>query len=312
MEAHMYDVPDLHGKLAVITGANSGTGREAAKRLAAAGARVVLAVRTPAKCDAVRDKILARTPTAQVEVDQVDLADLGSVQAFADRFTSRHRTLDILLNNAGVMAVPQRMQTVDGFELQFATNFLGPFALTNRLLPTLLATPGARVTTMSSGLANAGRIRFDDLQATGKYTANRAYAQSKLADLLFALHLAVLSTRHGWSLLSNAAHPGFTITNLQSAGPNLGRPTPRRSFFEIGARVLPHQQPEQGAEPMLFAATSPDAANGGYYGPSGRFGLVGPTGPTKLNKHMRDDAVAEELWATAADLTGVDVGVSSP
>lgn len=308
----MYDVPDLHGKLAVITGANSGTGREAAKRLAAAGARVVLAVRTPAKCDAVRDKILARTPTAQVEVDQVDLADLGSVQAFADRFTSRHRTLDILLNNAGVMAVPQRMQTVDGFELQFATNFLGPFALTNRLLPTLLATPGARVTTMSSGLANAGRIRFDDLQATGKYTANRAYAQSKLADLLFALHLAVLSTRHGWSLLSNAAHPGFTITNLQSAGPNLGRPKPRRSFFEIGARVLPHQQPEQGAEPMLFAATSPDAANGGYYGPSGRFGLVGPTGPTKLNKHMRDDAVAEELWATAADLTGVDVGVSSP
>lgn len=307
----MYDVPDLHGKTAVVTGANSGTGREAAKRLAAGGARVVMAVRTPAKCDAVREEILARTPAAEIEVEQLDLADLSSVCAFADSLNARHDTLDILLNNAGVMAVPQRMQTVDGYELQFATNYLGPFALTNRLLPTLLATTGARVTTMSSGLANAGRIRFDDLQATAKYTANRAYAQSKLADLMLARHLAVLSTRHGWSLISNAAHPGFTITNLQSAGPNLGRAKPRRSFFEIGARVLPHQQPEQGAEPMLFAATSPDAANGAYYGPSGRLGLVGPTGPTKLNKHMRDDAVAEQLWAAAAKLTGVDVPVAS-
>lgn len=307
----MYEVPDLHGKTAVVTGANSGTGKEAAKRLAAAGAKVVMAVRTPSKGEAVRDEILALTPTAEIEVEQLDLADLASVHGFADRFTAHSDGLDILLNNAGVMAVPHRMQTVDGFELQFATNFLGPFALTNRLLPMLLATPGARVTTMSSGLANAGRIRFDDLQATGKYTANRAYAQSKLADLMLARHLAALSTRRGWSLMSNAAHPGFTITNLQSTGPNLGRDKPRRSLFEIGAKLMPHQQPEQGTEPMLFAATSPDAANGAYYGPSGRFGLVGPTGPTKLNKHMRDDSVAEQLWAAAATLTGVDAEVSN-
>lgn len=303
----MYDVPDLHGKLAVVTGANSGTGKEAAKRLAGAGARVIMAVRTPAKGDSARADILAAQPDGDLTVEQLDLADLASVQAFADRLAAETDTLDILLNNAGVMAVPQRMETVDGFELQFATNYLGPFALTNRLLPTLLATPGARVTTMSSGLAARGRIRFDDLQATGKYTANRAYAQSKLADLMLARHLAALSARNGWSLVSNAAHPGFTITNLQSAGPNLGRAKPRRSLFAIGARFVPHQQPEQGTEPMLFAATSPDATNGAYYGPSGTFGLVGPTGPTKLNAYMRDDAVAEKLWAVAAKLTGVDV-----
>lgn len=307
----MYDVPDLHGKLAIVTGANSGTGKEATRRLAAAGARVIMAVRTPAKGETARAEILETTPGAEIEVAQLDLADLGSVHAFADRFVATSATLDILLNNAGVMAVPQRMQTVDGYELQFATNYLGPFALTNRLLPTLLATRGARVTTMSSGLAAQGRMRFDDLQATGKYTANRAYAQSKLADLMLARHLAVLSTRNGWSLVSNAAHPGFTITNLQSAGPNLGRAKPRRSLFEVGARLLPHQQPEQGTEPMLFAATSPDARNGGYYGPTGRFGLVGPTGSVKLNKYMRDDAVAQRLWVTAASLTGVDIPVSS-
>jgi NAD(P)-dependent dehydrogenase (short-subunit alcohol dehydrogenase family) len=270
-----------------------------------------MAVRTPAKGETARSEILDAFPTADIEIEQLDLADLSSVHAFADRFAARSGSLDILLNNAGVMAVPTRMTTLDGFELQFATNFLGPFALTNRLLPSLLATPNAHVTTMSSGLANRGRIRFDDLQASGKYTANRAYAQSKLADLMLARHLATLSTRHGWSLVSNAAHPGFTITNLQSAGPNLGRDKPRRSLFELGAKLLPHQQPEQGAEPMLFAATSPDARNGGYYGPSGRFGLVGATGPTKLNKQMRDEAVAEQLWATSAKLTGVDVPVSS-
>lgn len=308
----MYEVPGLSGKVAIVTGGNSGTGKEAVKRLAAAGATVVMAVRTPAKGEAARDEIRALTPAAVLEVEQLDLADLGSVHAFADRVTARHGTLDILLNNAGVMAVPQRMETVDGYELQFATNFLGPFVLTNRLLPTLLTTPGgARVTTMSSGLANAGRIRFDDLQATGKYTPNRAYAQSKLADLMLARHLAVLSQRYGWSLISNAAHPGFTLTNLQSSGPNLGRARPRRSFFELGARFLPHQQPEQGAEPMLFAATSPDAANGAYYGPSGRFGLVGPTGPTRLNRYMRDDAVAERLWSAAVKVTGADVPVPS-
>lgn len=307
----MYEVPDLLGRLAVVTGGNSGTGKEAVKRLAAAGASVVMAVRTPAKGDAARAEILTAVPTADISIEQLDLADLGSVHAFADRMAGRTQTLDLLLNNAGVMAVPTRMVTVDGFELQFATNYLGPFALTTRLLPLLLATPNARVTTMSSGLANRGRIRFDDLQLTGTYTANRAYAQSKLADLMLARHLAALSTRHGWSLMSNAAHPGFTITNLQTAGPNLGRAEPRRSFFEFGAKVLPHQQPEQGTEPMLFAATSPAATNGGYYGPTGRFGLVGPSGPAKLNKRTGDAAVAERLWAVAADLTGVDVPVGS-
>jgi NAD(P)-dependent dehydrogenase (short-subunit alcohol dehydrogenase family) len=306
----MYDVPDLHGKLAVVTGSNSGTGKEAAKRLAGAGARVILAVRTPAKGEIARTEILEAVITADVTVEQLDLADLGSVHAFADRLIAQTPTLDLLVNNAGVMAVPTRMLTVDGFELQFATNYLGPFALTNRLLPLLLATPNARVSTMSSGFANFGRIAFDDLQAARRYSPWRAYGQSKLADLHLARHLAALATRNGWSLMSNAAHPGYTHTNLQTAGASLGRDKPKSAWVN-NLSILPTQEVEQGTEPLLFAATSPDATNGGYYGPIGRFNLVGPTGPAKLNKRMRDAAAAERLWERAAELTGVGVEVAS-
>jgi NAD(P)-dependent dehydrogenase (short-subunit alcohol dehydrogenase family) len=265
-----------------------------------------MAVRTVSKGEQAGEEILGAAPDADLVVEQLDLADLASVHAFADRLAARTSTLDVLLNNAGVMAVPQRMETVDGFELQLATNFIGPFALTNRLLPLLLATPGARVTTMSSGLANHGRIRLDDLQSRRHYGSMRAYAQSKLADLHLARHLAQLAASDGWDLMSNAAHPGFTRTNLQTAGANLGRDKPRRSLLS-GGSFIPHQEAEQGAEPMLFAATSSDAENGGYYGPVGRMNLVGPTGPAKLNKRMRDADMAERLWSAAVELTGVDV-----
>jgi len=182
----------------------------------------------------------------------------------------------VLINNAGVMAPPTRMTTADGFELQFGSNFLGPFALTLRLLPLVLTAQAPRVVTMSSGVASYGRIRFDDPQWTRRYSANLAYAQSKLADLMMTLHLADLATQQGWNLMSNAAHPGFTRTNLQTAGASLGRDKPKRTPFNT-FRFLPSQEVGPGTEPLLYAATSAGAVNGGYYGPSRWFGLVGPT-----------------------------------
>lgn len=300
----MYVVPDQTGRTVVVTGANSGTGREAAERLAAAGAHVVLAVRTAEKGEKALAEILAAHPSATAEVRIVDLASLASVRAFADDLGRDLPHLDTLVNNAGVMTPPTRMETEDGFELQLGTNYLGPFALTNRLLPMLLAAPEGRVTTMSSGMAAVGRIRFDDLQWTRRrYSPTRSYAQSKLADLLLARQLARVSMQRGWALRSNAAHPGFTQTNLQTAGASLGKDAVHRSSI---ARFpfVPSQLPPEGAEPMLFAAADPRAVEDGYYGPTGRFGLVGPTGPVRLNRRMRDDHTAARLWAVAEELTG--------
>ena len=301
----MYTVPEQTGRLAVVTGANSGTGREAAERLAAAGARVVLAVRTVAKGDAARDEILAAHPDADVVVRRVDLADLASVREFTDGLLADGVPVDMLLNNAGVMAPPTRHTTSDGFELQFGSNFLGPFALTMRLLPLVLAAPAPRVATMSSIAARSGRIRFDDLQWEQRYRAWGAYGQSKLADLMFARHLAAIADRRGWALRSVGAHPGYTRTNLQNAGPNMGRT--RRSLMSWGSTALPLpvQLPQQGAEPLLFAATDPAAENGGYYGPTGLLELSGPMGAARVPSRARDTAAAERLWSVAEELTGV-------
>ncbi|MEU8134121.1 SDR family oxidoreductase [Streptodolium elevatio] len=301
----MYEVSDQTGKSVIVTGANSGTGKEAARRLAAAGARVVMAVRTPAKGEAARAEILGRHPGADLEVRRLDLADLASVREFADGILADGTPLDVLVNNAGVMMPPDRNTTADGFELQFGSNFLGPFALTVRLLPALLAAPAPRVATMSSGVANAGRIDFGDLQSERNYRPMRAYGQSKLADLILTRQLAAIAAARGWNLVSTGAHPGFTRTNLQSNGPSLGRDKATGVFSGRMANLLPSQGVEQGAEPLLFAAADPGAAAGGYYGPSKRFGLVGPTGPAKVTKRALDDAVNERLWAAAEELTGV-------
>lgn len=303
----MYQVPDQSGKVFVVTGANSGTGKEASKRLAAAGAKVIMAVRTPEKGQAAKDEILSLHPKAKLEIRRVDLADLASVQEFAEGLLNQGNPIDVLINNAGVMTPPQRESTKDGFELQFGSNFLGPFALTNRLLPLLLQTEAPRVTTMSSGMANFGRIHFDDLNWTRHYRSAPAYAQSKLADLLLSRKLADVALERGWALISNAAHPGYTQTNLQTAGASLGRDKPREKG--LLDRLLPSQEVEQGAEPLLFAATSPEAISKGYYGPSGIFGLVGPTGVAGLNRRMRDDQVAGELWQRAEELTGTSLAI---
>ncbi|MFF3439788.1 SDR family oxidoreductase [Streptosporangium sp. NPDC002721] len=303
----MYAVPDQSGRFAVVTGANSGTGREAARRLADAGARVVMAVRTVAKGERARAEILARHPHARLEVRRIDLADLGSVKEFADGIVAEGTPLDLLVNNAGVMAPPVRMTTADGFELQFGSNYLGPFALTVRLLPTVLAAPAPRVVTMSSGMAHFGRIDFHDLQCERRYGPNRAYAQSKLADLMLTRHLAALAERRGWNLLSTAAHPGYTRTNLQTAGASLGGGRRSRLSVLLGAfdGLLPSQGVEQGTEPLLYAATGPGAVAGGYYGPGGRFGLVGPTVTARPPRRALDAGTNARLWAEAERLTGV-------
>jgi NAD(P)-dependent dehydrogenase (short-subunit alcohol dehydrogenase family) len=300
----MYTVPDQTGKRVIVTGANSGTGQEAARRLAEAGAHVIMAVRTVAKGDQARAGILARHPGASLEVRRIDLADLASVREFSDGLLADATPVDLLVNNAGVMAPPTRMTTADGFELQFGSNFLGPFALTLRLLPLVLAAAAPRVVTMSSGVANFGRIRFDDLEWERRYSANSAYSQSKLADLMMTLHLAAVAAERDWDLMSVAAHPGFTRTNLQTAGAGLGRDKPKRTIFN-SLHVLPSQEVGPGTEPLLYAATSPSAVSGGYYGPGRMMGLVGPTTFVRPPRRARDTAVAARLWTEAERLTGV-------
>ena len=303
----MYVVPDQSGTYAVVTGANSGTGKEATKRLAAAGAEVVLAVRTVSKGQAAREEILAEYPNAKLEVRRVDLADLASVMEFAAGMRADGRPLDLLVNNAGVMTPPSRMTTKDGFELQFGSNFLGPFALTVRLLPLLLDAPAPRVATMSSGAANFGKIQFDDLQwEQHRYRTTAAYAQSKLADLMMTKQLAAISAERGWPLLSTGAHPGYTRTNLQTAGISLGRDKlPAWHGLVTRLNPLPSQDVEQGTEPLLFAATSPDAGAGAYYGPSGALGLVGPTKLAKAPRRALDAQANARLWSVAEGLTDV-------
>lgn len=304
----MYVVPDQTGKLAVVTGANSGTGKEATKRLAAAGARVVMAVRTVAKGEAARAEILAEVPGAQLEVRRVDLADLASVREFADGLIADEPHLDLLVNNAGVMHPPKRFGTADGFELQFGSNFLGPFALTVRLLPLVLAAPAPRIVTMSSGAANYGRIRWDDPNWEQRYNSFLAYAQSKLADLMMSNHLAKLATDRNWNLLSAAAHPGFTRTNLQTAGATLGKSSAREPLVNrILTPIVPSQEVAEGTEPLLYAAADPDAQHGAYYGPSGRFQIVGPTKLVTAPKRSRNEADNARLWSLAETLTGVSL-----
>lgn len=297
----MYQVPDQQGKLAVVTGANSGTGKEAAKRLATAGAHVVLAVRSPDKGEQARAEIRTAHPAAHVEVRRLDLADLASVREFADDLIAEGKPLDLLLNNAGVANVPRRFETADGFELQLGSNFLGPFALTVRLLPLLLSAPAPRVATMSSLGAATGRIDLDDLQSTRHYSPTKAYAQSKLADLMMTLHLADLAAQHNWPLLSVGAHPGTTRTNLMASGPTMGGGRPGL-LTSLATKIVPSQGPEQGTEPLLYAATSPDATPGGYFGP--RWVMIGPPKPARPPRRAQDKTVAARLWTQAEHLTG--------
>jgi NAD(P)-dependent dehydrogenase (short-subunit alcohol dehydrogenase family) len=303
-------VPDLSGKLAVVTGANSGLGLGLATRLAAAGADVVMAIRTRGKGDAAAGQIRATVPDAKLTLKSLDLSSLASVEALADELNAEGRPVDILLNNAGVMQPPERETTADGFELQFGSNHLGHFALTGRLLPLLRAADGPRVTTVSSSASRFGGIKFDDPQWQKRYNPTQAYSQSKSANLMFALELDRRSKRAGWGILSNSAHPGLTKTNLQLSGPSQGRdaPTILERFYRISRVVTPFawQEIDDGILPELYAAASPDAEGGAYYSPRGLLELAG--GGVKLGKipnHARNEADCRRLWELSEQLTGV-------
>ncbi len=310
MSGNAYDVPEQHGRRAIVTGANSGLGLEIARRLAGAGAEVVLAVRARAKGEAARRAIIADHPQATLTVAELDVASLESISRFAAEMIQAGRPLDLLINNAGIMAVPERHLTPDGFELQFATNYLGAFALTAQLLPSLRGSGSARIVTMSSLAAWIGPIDFDNLQGERSYSAWRAYGQSKLADLLFALELDRRSRAGGWGVMAASAHPGVTRTNLGTSGPGHGEPSRLRVITQSVTNQMMRlpvgsQLPERGAEPALFAATSPAAIGGGYYGPDGLLELTGGPKPARMPRTARDAAVAARLWDVSEALTGV-------
>ncbi len=303
----MYEVPSQDGRRAVVTGASGGLGLEVARRLAGAGAEVVLAVRSTERGERAAALIRADHPGARLEVRALDLADLASVARFAEGLLDEGRPLHLLANNAGVMRPRRRTETVDGLELQFATNVAGHYALTARLVPLLTAGGGARVGWMSSSAAHVGRLDLDDLQATRRYRPLRAYAQSKLADLVLALWLAERAGATGVDLASLAAHPGYVRTGLFSAGASVGRSRPRRSLLEAG--WLPHQEVDWGAEPLLVALTSPEAGNGAYYGPAGPWGLVGPATLVRPPRRATTGGLGERLAEALGALTGVELAL---
>jgi NAD(P)-dependent dehydrogenase (short-subunit alcohol dehydrogenase family) len=294
------DIPDQSGRLAVVTGANSGLGLVTARELARAGAHVVVACRNTDKGAAAGDEIRAAAPDAEIDVAALDLGDLSSVRQFAARFKDEHDGLDLVVNNAGVMAPPYR-KTVDGFESQIGTNHLGHFALTGLLLDALLAASAPRVVTVSSSAHRSGRINFDDLSSERSYKRWRAYGQSKLANLLFCFELDRRARAAGTPLRSVAAHPGYTATNLQFAGPSAPH---ERVVMAITNRLIA-QSADMGALPTLHAATVPDLPGGSYVGPDGFLEGRGHPKLVKASGAAADAEVARRLWELSEELTDV-------
>ncbi|MEV6379099.1 oxidoreductase [Streptomyces sp. NPDC051773] len=296
------DIPDQHGRSAVVTGANSGIGYAAARALARRGAHVVLACRSAERGAAALERMSAEVPDGSVELMRLDLGDLGSVREFADAYAQASGRLDLLVNNAGVMAVA-RSRTADGFETQFGTNHLGHFALTGLLLSALLATPGARVVTVSSLMHLRANIDIGDLNSERAYGRWLAYGRSKTANLLFTHELARRLAANGSDVVAAAAHPGYASTNLQTAGPSAeGRKSVER-FMRVGNRFFA-QSAEGGALPTLYAATAPDVRPDSFIGPSFAMWRGSPA-PSLRAPWTRDDRASERLWAASAQLTGV-------
>ena len=296
------DIPPQSGKLAVVTGATGGLGYETALALARAGAEVLVTGRNAEKGRVAIEQIKRAVPSANVSFAMLDLASLAAIRAFAASMLANGRPLDLLINNAGVMDLPTRRLTEDGFELQFGTNHLSHFALTALLLPLLRKAQAPRVVNVSSLAHRGGKIDFRNLQAERKYNSWAAYQQSKLANLLFTFELQRRSDAYGWGLMSNAAHPGYARTELIPNGPGTG------GLKGFGMKVLGSfmsHSAAAGALPTLFAAASPEAEPNRYYGPNGFYELKGPVAPAKVFPQAEDEAVARKLWEVSEQLTGV-------
>jgi NAD(P)-dependent dehydrogenase (short-subunit alcohol dehydrogenase family) len=304
------DIPSLAGKRVLITGANSGIGYHAALKLARKGAHVMLASRDRQRGEAALARLDADAPSAHTELVIFDLASLASVRSFAEDELAKRRPLHILINNAGVMAPPKRLQTTDGFELQFGTNVLGHFALTALLMPglQLAAAESAdrpRIVTIASIAHKRGQLNFDDLQSTKSYAPMRAYQQSKLANLMFAFELDRRLRATNSRVMSMAAHPGVANTNLFQVGNYSPVEKAIRNLMGHAIGIVLNTDAE-GALPTLYAATAPSAQDGGYYGPQGFQEMCGEdVGLAKVAQQALDTTAAARLWQTCEAFTGI-------
>ena len=300
------DIPDQSGRTALVTGGNSGLGYQTVLQLARKGARVLLAARDRGRGAAALERLGAEAPGSHAELAQLDLADLASVERFSTEFLASEQSLGLLVNNAGVMAIPHRELTAQGYERQFGTNHLGHFALTGRLLPALTQQPGGRVVTVSSNRHKAAKgIDFDNLQGERSYRPWPAYDQSKLANAMFVLEFDRRLRAAGLDVVSVGAHPGFAATNLQITGPRSGG-TNLMAFGMGLANRLFAQPASDGALPTLYAATAGNVHGGEYFGPDGRGEMRGhhPT-LVQFSAAAHDAAAAARLWAVSEELTGV-------
>lgn len=295
------NVPSQKGQIAVVTGANTGLGYETALALAQKEAKVILACRNTTKAENAKSKMLQTAPDADIEVLQLDLSKLSSVRAAAKSYQSKYNRLDLLINNAGVMMPPYTL-TEDGFELQFGVNHLGHFLFTGLLLDMILKTPNARIVSLSSIAHKSGIINFDDLQSEKKYSASKAYGQSKLACLMFAYELQRKLEKAGYqSTISVAAHPGVSPTELI-------RHMPKWLVSILSATIgrLVTHPPEEGAKPTLMAALDSNVDGGNYFGPTGFNEMKGDAGKVDSTDLSKDKAVAEQLWTVSEELVGFE------
>jgi len=288
------NIPNLTGRIAIVTGANSGIGFETAKALATKGAEVVLACRNLEKAELAAKEIRSMVRKAKLEIIRLDLAGLASVRKFAETFKDRYQTLDLLINNAGIM-IPPFTKTADGFEVQFGANHLGHFALTGLLMDVILATPHARIVNVSSSAhrMGTGTIDFDNLNAEKGYHPANAYAQSKLANLLFTFQLNRHLVEIGSDVIATAAHPGWTVTGLQ------------KGFLHAVSEWI-GQKPEMGALPTLQAALDPEAGRNDYFGPGGLVEMRGYPKKVKPSDAATDPNLAKRLWVVSEEMTGIN------
>lgn len=296
-------IPSQEGRVVVVTGANSGLGLQISRALAMKGARVIMACRDLTRGEQALGSIVAGNPPAKPELRELDLAGLSSVDAFVAGLNSLDR-LDLLINNAGLMAIPLQ-RTMEGFEMQFGVNHLGHFSLTAKLWPLLKKTEGSRIVNVSSAAHRFGRIRFEDIHWEESYSKWGAYGMSKLANLLFTRSLALKITQAGLPVIVAAAHPGYASTELQAKGAVMEGSRTKARFYHLANRLVA-QTAEMGALPVLYAATSEEVGQGGFYGPGGPFRMKGWPAQEQPDRKRMSDRDADQLWKLSEQLTGTD------